>query len=146
MVGMALRVRQTGAAAYVTGQEKPVVRSLTNGEITLETSVSGEGFNAIDLLYASLSSCLAISARIAARKLTLHQRIKSYEIHVTGHKSAHEPYRILSFDTLFIFDSDLTKDEQLQLAEMAEAMCTVSNTLKASADVHFTTATKSTAA
>lgn len=146
MVGLAVRTRQTGAAAVLTGQEKPVIRSLTGGELLLESSVSGAGFNAIDLLYASLSACLVMSARIAARKLALIDRIKSYEVQVTGDKTDEEPYRVISFDVRFIFDSDLTGQEQHQLAEMAEAMCTVSNTLKAGAEVHFQTTLKTPAA
>lgn len=146
MVGSAVRTRQTGASAFLTGQEKPVIRSLTGGELLLESSVSGAGFNAIDLLYASLSACLVMSARIAARKLALIERIKSYEVQVSGEKTESEPYQVTRFDVCFIFDSDLTEEEQHQLAEMTEEMCTVSNTLKAGAQVHIQTALKNPAA
>ena len=138
MVGLAVRTRETGAVAILQGQEKPVIRSLTGGELTLENTVSGAGFNAIDLLYASLSACLVMSARIAARKLGLIERISSYEVKVSGEKTEHEPYRITRFDVQFLFAGDLSEVERHELAETAEAMCTVSNTLKANAEVAFT--------
>lgn len=138
MVGLALRTRETGATATLQGQEKPVIRSLTGGELTLENTVSGEGFNAIDLLYASLSACLVMSARIAARKLGLIERISSYEVQVSGEKTAQEPYRITRFDVVFRIAGDLSDTERHELAEAAEAMCTVSNTLKVNADVAMT--------
>lgn len=138
MVGLALRTRETGATATLQGQEKPVIRSLTGGELTLENTVSGEGFNAIDLLYASLSACLVMSARIAARKLGLIERINSYEVQVSGEKTAQEPYRITRFDVVFRIAGELSDTERHDLAEAAEAMCTVSNTLKVNADVTMT--------
>jgi uncharacterized OsmC-like protein len=104
----------------------------------LENPVSGEGFNAIDLLYASLSACLVMSARIAARKLGLIERISSYEVQVSGEKTAQEPYRITRFDVVFRIAGDLSDTERHELAETAEAMCTVSNTLKVNADVAMT--------
>lgn len=138
MVGISIRHRETGAVATLQGQEKPVIRSLTGGALTLENTVSGAGFNALDLLYASLSSCMVMSARIAARKLGLTERITAYEVQVRGEKTVHEPYRITRFDVHFMLAGDLTEAERHELAEMAEAMCTVSNTLKASADIVLT--------
>ena len=138
MVGLAVRTRETGAVATLQGQEKPLIRSLTGGELTLENTVSGTGFNAIDLLYASLSACLVMSARIAARKLGLIERISSYEVKVSGEKTEHEPYRITRFNVQFLIAGELSDDERYELAEAAEAMCTVSNTLKANTDVAFT--------
>ncbi len=138
MVKPALRIRQTGACARLRGQEKPQIRSLTGGELALENTVSGAGFNAIDLLYASLAACLVMSARIAARKLGFIERINAYEVQVSGEKTAQEPYQITRFDVQFGFDGDLSKAEQHELAEAAEEICTVSNTLKANAEVVFT--------
>lgn len=135
MVGLGIRTRETGATATLQGQEKPVIRSLTGGELTLENTVSGVGFNAIDLLYASLSACLVMSARISARKLGVIERISAYEVQVSGEKTEQEPYRITRFDVQFRIAGDLSEAETHELAEMAEAMCTVSNTLKANADV-----------
>ena len=139
MVGLGIRTREIGATATLQGQEKPVIRSLTGGELTLENTVSGVGFNAIDLLYASLSACLVMSARIAARKLGLIERISAYEVQVSGEKTEQEPYRITRFDVQFRIAGDLSEAETHELAEMAEAMCTVSNTLKANADVTIST-------
>ncbi|MDM7851819.1 OsmC family protein [Pseudochrobactrum kiredjianiae] len=139
MVGLGIRTRETGATATLQGQEKPVIRSLTGGELTLENTVSGVGFNAIDLLYASLTACLVMSARIAARKLGLIERISAYEVQVSGEKTEQEPYRITRFDVQFRITGDLSETETHELAEMAEAMCTVSNTLKANADVTIST-------
>ncbi|WP_022711904.1 OsmC family protein, partial [Pseudochrobactrum sp. AO18b] len=118
MVGLAVRTRETGAVATLQGQEKPLIRSLTGGELTLENTVSGAGFNAIDLLYASLSACLVMSARIAARKLGLIERISSYEVKVSGEKTEHEPYRITRFNVQFLIAGELSDDERHELAEV----------------------------
>lgn len=139
MVGVAVRTRKTGAVASLNEGEKPVIRSLTGGELYLENTVSGAGFNAIDLLYASLSACLVMSARIAARKTGLANRITAYEVTVSGEKTPEAPYRITRFDVHMKLSGDLSEAERIEVAHEAEAMCTVSNTLKAGANVILTT-------
>ncbi|WP_439272225.1 OsmC family protein [Pseudochrobactrum sp. HB0163] len=138
MVKPAIRTRQTGAIASLRGQEKPQIRSCTGGEIALENTVSGAGFNAIDLLYASLTGCLVMSARIAARKLGFIERISTCDVQVNGEKTIEEPYRIKRLDVKFSFTGTLSKAEQHELAEAAEAICTISNTLKANTEIVFT--------
>jgi uncharacterized OsmC-like protein len=108
----------------------PIITTPTGGSVEIVTSVSQAGFNPLDLIYASVAACMALSARIAATKLELREKLTDVRVEVKGDKAHEGPSRIERFDITFHFDGDLTADEKHRLAEMAEEICTVSNTLR----------------
>lgn len=132
MVDLKIKKRPIGAVARVERNGHPQVTSRTGGEIGVVTGASEEGFNPLDLMFASLSACLVLSARIAASKLSLLDRFDGACADVTGEKSAEEPYRIERFIVEITIEGDLTEDERHHIVHMAEEICTVSNTLKTS--------------
>ena len=138
MSELRIRTRAVGARAVLKGKELPVVTSETGGEINIVTSVSQPGFNPLDLLYASLSACIALSARIAAGKLGVADRLEAVRVHVTGEKAHDEPSRVGSFNIEIEIDGDLDVQTRHALVELAEAICTVSNTLRGDATFFIT--------
>ncbi|MCO6180428.1 OsmC family protein [Ciceribacter sp. RN22] len=136
-----IKVRPTGATATMGRTGFPHVVSETGGVIDIRTGAAEAGFNPLDLLYASLSACLAMSARIAASRLGVLDRLTSVTVHVTGSKASDEPSRIARFDVVFRIAGDFdeaTRDEIARLAE--EEICTVSNTIKGQLDFMITVA------
>lgn len=130
MVDVKIKKRMIGAVARLERSGHPVVTSRTGGEIGVVTGASDEGFNPLDLTFASLSACLVLSARIAASKLDLLQRFAGVTADVTGDKSSDEPYRIERMIVTIRIEGELSEAEKHQIVEMAEEICTVSNTLK----------------
>lgn len=130
MVDLKIKKRPIGAVAKLQRNGHPQVTSRTGGEIGVVTGASEEGFNPLDLMFASLSACLVLSARIAASKLSLLERFDGASADVTGEKSSEEPYRIERFIVEITINGDLTEDERRDIVHMAEDICTVSNTLK----------------
>jgi uncharacterized OsmC-like protein len=115
-------------------KELPQVRSETGGTIGIVTSVSEPGFNPLDLLYSSLSACIALSARIAASRLGVAGELGEIRVHVTGEKAHDGPSRIARFDISIEIDGDLDIAAKRQIVQTAEEICTVSNTLRGNAD------------
>ena len=66
MTPATVKTRPTGATAKLGRIGQPAVTSVTGGELTVVSAPSQPGFNPLDLLYASLSACIVLSARIAA--------------------------------------------------------------------------------
>lgn len=130
MVDVKIKKRPIGALARLERNGHPAVTSRTGGEIGVVTGASEEGYNPLDLMFASLSACLVLSARIAASKIGLLSRFDGASADVTGEKSAEEPFRIERFVVRITIDGDLSESERHQIVEMAEDICTVSNTLK----------------
>ncbi len=130
MVDLKIKKRPIGALARVQRNGHPQVTSRAGGKIGVVTGASEEGFNPLDLMFASLSACLVLSARIAASKLSLLDRFDGASADVTGEKSSEEPYRIERFIVEITIDGDLSEDERRRIVHMAEEVCTVSNTLK----------------
>jgi len=130
MVDLKIKKRAIGAVARVQRNGHPQVTSRTGGHIGVVTGASEEGFNPLDLMFASLSACLALSARIAASKLALLDRFDGASADVTGEKSSEEPYRVERFAVEITIEGDLTEEERYRIVHMAEEICTVSNTLK----------------
>lgn len=130
MVDVKIKKRPIGALARLERNGHPVVTSRTGGEIGIVTGASEEGYNPLDLMFASLSACLVLSARIAASKIGLLSRFDGASADVTGEKSAEEPFRIERFVVRITIDGDLSESERHRIVEMAEDICTVSNTLK----------------
>lgn len=125
-----IKVRPTGATATIARTGNPEVTSVTGGALTVVTRPSEPGFNPLDLLYASLSACLALSARIAASELGLLDRFEGARATVTGEKAAEEPARVERLRIEFAIDGDLDEVEKSSIVGRAENICTVSNTLK----------------
>ncbi|MBB5751627.1 OsmC family protein [Prosthecomicrobium pneumaticum] len=126
-----IKLRPTGATATLGRTGHPEVVSVTGGALTVVTRPAEPGFNPLDLLYASVSACLVLSARIAASELGLLDRFESARAEVTGRKAADDPARIERFDILLTVEGALDAAERAALIERAERICTVSNTLKA---------------
>jgi uncharacterized OsmC-like protein len=137
-MGLKVKHRPTGATASVGRIGRPVVSSATGGSIDIVTGASEPGFNPVDLLYASLASCLALSARISASRLSLLDRVQGIRASVSGDKSAEEPMRVTQLVVHIAIDGDLTTAEQQRIVHMAEEICTVSNTLKTSPALSLT--------
>ena len=130
MSELKVRTRETGAIAEMPQGKLPVITTPTGGVVEIVTSVSQAGFNPLDLIYSSVAACMALSARIAASKLGLKDRLTDVRVEVKGDKAHEGPSRIERFEITFHFAGDLTEEEKHRLAEMAEEICTVSNTLR----------------
>lgn len=125
-----VRTRETGASASMAKGQLPLIQTPTGGKLDLVTSVSQPGFNPLDLIYASVAACMALSARIAAGKIGLADRLEHVDVAVKGEKAHEGPSRIERFHIAFEFQGDLTDEEKQRIAHMAEDICTVSNTLR----------------
>lgn len=132
MSAMKIKSRSIGAKTAIERLGQPIVSSFTGGTVDLVTSATSEGFNPLDLLFASLSSCLALSFRIAVSESGLIERFRSAHVEVTGKKSDGDVKHIESFAALIRVDGDFSPEELEMLLHRAEDICTVSNTLKRS--------------
>lgn len=128
--GLRTRKRETGATACLARHGGVAMESATGGRMELVTAASAAGFNPVDLLYASLSGCLALSVRIAASELGLFSRFQSVDVTVSGEKSVGEFARIESINAAIRIRGDFTPAERHGIAERAERICTISNTLQ----------------
>ncbi|NRP73193.1 hypothetical protein ILFOPFJJ_04092 [Ensifer psoraleae] len=131
MAELKVRTRETGATAVVGRTGSPHVTSVTGGELDIVTSPSQPGYGPLDLLYASLASCLVLSARIAAGRFGVLDRLTEVSAKVTGEKAHDEPSRVARFDIEFSIKGDFDDTVRHAIAEAAEnEICTVSNTLR----------------
>lgn len=140
MVGIKVKARPIGAKAVLGRIGHPQVTSETAGGLEVVTGASEPGFNPLDLMFASLASCLVLSGRIAASKLGILDRLAEVRAHVTGEKAHEGPSRIIRFAVSLEVDGDLTDSQKAEIAHMAEEICTVSNTLKGSPEFSIETA------
>ncbi len=138
MVELKIKTRPIGATAVLGRLGHPQVTSETNGHVDVVTGASEPGFNPLDLMFSSLAACLVLSGRIAASKLGILDRLQEVRVHVTGEKAHEEPSRVSSFIVDFHVEGDFDDEQRLQIAHMAEQICTVSNTLKTSPDISLT--------
>jgi uncharacterized OsmC-like protein len=129
MTGIKIKNRPIGASAVLGRVGHPQLISETGGELTIVTAASEPGFNPLDLMFSSLAGCLVLSARIAASELGMLERLTEVRAHVTGEKAPEKPSRIAEFIVNLSIDGDFSSSEKSQIAHMAEAICTVSNTL-----------------
>lgn len=132
MVDIKVKARPIGAKAVLGRLGHPRVTSETKGGLEVVTGASEPGFNPLDLMFASLASCLVLSGRIAASKLGMLDKLTEVRAYVTGEKAHEEPSRIVRFIVSLEVDGDLTASQKAEIAHMAEEICTVSNTLKGS--------------
>lgn len=135
MVEFRVRTRKIGATAEIGRQGHAHLTSDTGGTAEVVSGASMVGFNPLDTLFASLAACLAYSARIAASELKLADRFTGATVHVTGDKVTEGPSRITAFKADFAITGDFSAQEREAIAHHAEAICTVSNTLRASAPI-----------
>ncbi|MCZ7500912.1 OsmC family protein [Agrobacterium sp. ST15.13.015] len=129
-----VKKRPTGAVVTLGRLGHPDVVTATGGALTVVTAASEPGFNPLDLLYSSLSACLALSARIAASRMGVLDRFEKVMVHVSGEKAEEEPSRIVRFDVRIEIKGDFDEATRSAIANMAEDICTVSNTLKGDAE------------
>lgn len=124
-----LKARRLGATARLGSSGYPNVRSATGGEINLVTGASQAGFDPIDLLLASLAACIAMSVRIAARRLGHAERFEDVTVESTAEKAKDGSHRINRFVVAITLKGQLSAEDQHAIAELAESICTVSNAL-----------------
>jgi uncharacterized OsmC-like protein len=133
------KLRPTGASAVLGRHGFPRITSATGGEIQVVTGPSQPGFNPLDLLYASLSACLAMSARIAASQMGVLDRLIDIRAEVTGEKASEGLSRVKRFDIRLTIRGDIDIGTREAIAQAAEnEICTVSNTLRGGADFSLT--------
>lgn len=82
MSGLKVRTRETGATAVLRPGTQPTITTPTKGRIDVVTGVDQPGFNPLDLLYASVAACMVLSARIAAGRLGVGDRLRDVRANV----------------------------------------------------------------
>lgn len=131
MVELKGKARQTGATAVLGRTGFPQVTSATGGEINVVTAPSQVGFNPLDLLYASLSACLVLSARMAASQMGVLDKLTDVTAAVTGEKASEGVSRVETFNIVFTIRGDFDEATRQATAHAAEdEICTVSNTIR----------------
>jgi uncharacterized OsmC-like protein len=131
MVELKGKARQTGATAVLGRTGFPQVTSATGGEINVVTAPSQVGFNPLDLLYASLSACLVLSARMAASQMGVLDKLTDVTAAVTGEKASEGVSRVETFNIVFTIRGDFDEATRQAIAHAAEdEICTVSNTIR----------------
>jgi uncharacterized OsmC-like protein len=131
MTELKTRPRPTGATAVLGRTGFPHITSATGGALTVVTSPSQPGFNPLDLLYASLSACLTMSARIAASQRGVLDRVTEISAEVTGVKATEGLSRVQTFNIVFTIKGDIDEETRNAIALAAEQdICTVSNTIR----------------
>lgn len=138
MAAMKVKHRKIGAKASISRFGSPSVQSAAGGEMAIVTAASGGGFNPVDLLFASLASCLALSVRVAASELQLINNFSDAVVEVTGEKVGNESMRVQDFDVRIKVFGNLSEADIARLVERAEEICTVSNSLKTTSTIHLT--------
>lgn len=131
MADLKARPRPVGATAVLGLTGFPHVTSATKGELDIVTSPSQPGFNPLDLLYASLSACLVLSARMAASQMGVLDKITDITADVTGVKATEGLSRVETFNIVFSIKGDLDEETLHKIIHAAEdEICTVSNTIR----------------
>ncbi|MDX8466221.1 OsmC family protein [Mesorhizobium sp. VK23B] len=138
MSELKIRTRATGALAVLPQGGLPVVTTPTGGAVDVVTSVSAPGFNPLDLLYASLAACMVLSARIAATRLGVADRLGEVRADVSGGKAKDELSRVETFTVRLEIAGDLDAAVKQRIVEDAETICTVSNTLRGAPELRAT--------
>ena len=135
MTELKTRSRPTGATAVLGRTGFPHITSATGGELGIVTGPSQPGFNPLDLLYASLSACLAMSARIAASRMGVLDRVTEISAEVSGEKAPEGLSRVQTFRILLPIKGDIDDETRNAIARAAEEeICTVSNTIRGNAE------------
>jgi uncharacterized OsmC-like protein len=130
-----IRTRALGATASAGRDGLPDVTSETGGQLSVVTRPSAQGFNPVDLMAASLSSCIVLSVQIAARGEGWLAEIDRITARVIPEKAEDAPSRVARFVTHVTIEGSLDEARKAKLIEAAETICTVSNTLRAGAEI-----------
>ncbi|SFO67813.1 Uncharacterized OsmC-related protein [Mesorhizobium sp. NFR06] len=138
MSELKIRTRATGALAVLPPGGLPAVTTPTGGAVDVVTSVSAPGFSPLDLLHASLAACMVLSARIAATRLGVADRLGEVRADVGGEKAKDEPSRVETFTVRLEITGDLDAATKQRILADAEDICTVSNTLRGAPALHAT--------
>ncbi len=136
MADLKVRTRNVGALAVLPPGGLPAVTTPTGGTVDVVTQVSAPGFSPLDLLYASLAACMVLSARIAASRLGVADRLGEVRAEVTGDKAKDEPSRVETFKIKLEVAGDLDAATKARILADAEDICTVSNTLRGAPALH----------
>ncbi|MBV8566896.1 MAG: OsmC family protein [Methylobacteriaceae bacterium] len=131
------RTRKVGATAVLKQTGGPVATSDTGGVLDVVAGVSPTGFSPVDLLYASLASCLVLSLRIAATRKGIADKLDEVRVHVTGDKAEEGPSRVARFHVRFVISGGIDQAARRDLIAAAEEICTVSNTLRGEVEFLF---------
>lgn len=135
MSGVRVKARPTGAEARLERHGAPTVVSATGGILDMVAAGSQPGFNPVDLLYASLSACMVLSARIAASQLGVLDGFSGAIARVSGEKAEGEPSRIAGMSVILEITGDFDAETRHAIGRMAEEICTISNTLHTSPEI-----------
>ncbi|MBZ9761467.1 OsmC family protein [Mesorhizobium sp. CA8] len=138
MADLKLRTRNAGALAVLPQGGLPAVTTPTGGTVDVVTQVSAPGFSPLDLLYASLAACMVLSARIAATRLGVVDRLGEVRADVSGGKAKDEPSRVETFIVRLEITGDLDAAMKERILADAEDICTVSNTLRGAPSLRAT--------
>ncbi|CDX41259.1 OsmC family protein [Mesorhizobium plurifarium] len=138
MADLKVRTRNVGALAVLPPGGLPAVTTPTGGTVDVVTQVSAPGFSPLDLLYASLAACMVLSARIAATRLGVADRLGEVRADVSGEKAKDGPARIETFTIKLEIAGDLDAATKQRILAGAEDICTVSNTLRGTPALHAT--------
>jgi uncharacterized OsmC-like protein len=131
MSELKVRQRPVGAEAVLGRSGFPHVTSATGGEIDIVTGPSQPGFNPLDLLYASLAACLVLSARMAASRMGVLEKLEEVNAKVTGEKAQEGLSRVEKFRIDFTLTGDIDEATRQAIVHAAEdEICTVSNTIR----------------
>lgn len=130
-----VHTRPVGVVAAIDAEGKGELSAASGAVAPLAYSPSMAGLNPLELLDASLAGCLAISVRLAARKLGLTDRLGAVRVEVVGSKAATSPSRIARQVCRFDIEGDLTQDERLALQAEAHALCTIGHTLAGDVEI-----------
>jgi uncharacterized OsmC-like protein len=99
-------------------------------------SPRADGFTPLELQAAALAACIDASVRLAARQEGAGS-IGGLEVEVIASKAEDLPSRLDDFEVIVTFNDPLDGDAKNRLVEAAEAICTISNTLRSGeAKVH----------
>jgi uncharacterized OsmC-like protein len=122
--------RATGAHAVAPRVGHGEVVSATGAKLELSSALSTPGYSPVDLIYAAVAGCLALSARIAASELHVLDQFVEARVKVIGRKAKEPPRRITHFDIAIEIVGDFDDEMRQALIERAEELCTVSNTFR----------------
>ena len=126
-----VKPRETGATAVIGRTGAAEITSATGGTIALNRGATDPSFSPVDLLYAAIAGCLVVSARTAASKRGLLDKVTLIRARVNGEKAGEGPARIARLLIHFEIAGDFDAATRAALIAEAEATCTVSNTLRA---------------
>ncbi|WP_181699070.1 OsmC family protein [Chthonobacter albigriseus] len=129
---MTIRIKQrpVGVTATATADGSGSIDARSGASAPLAVTPGRDGFTPLELLDAALAGCLAISARIAARRLGLDARLAEVRVEVRGQKADDPPSRIERQRSVFHLDGDLSEAERALLIREAHTLCTVGISLE----------------